>query len=390
MPNRQICFRFLCTVLALITISVSAHAAVVEGLYSARIAVDSQSQKNQNQGFREGLGQVLVKVRGNTDVLKARPIRQAMNRATQFVKSFSYDLVNAELYLSIDYDQSKIVDLLRDADFPVWGQRRPETLVWLAIEPEPLQKRRIMSQDSESKIHQSMTHTADQRGIDLVYPIWDLTDLQSLSVYDVWGAFGQTLSDASYRYGVTSILSARIYQYQAVPKVPQLQERPTSGTQEPIELNNQQPVQVDASFREGQWVVDWLSIENGDFTSGQFGVEQFSDIGPELINVLADLLANKYAIDTKGTEQALQSVDVTITNLSSLEKYVAVSNFLSSLSVVNTASLVKQQGSAGTFSLTLFGDPQDLFNALSLDKKIQRTVDEFGQAIGDSEFIWLN
>ena len=59
------------------------------------------------------------------------------------------------------------------------------------------------------------------------------------------------------------------------------------------------------------------------------------------------------------------------------------------MSVVNGATLIKQQGLRATFELDLLGDVEDLSNALSLDSKIRPVVDDFGQPIPGLEFFWV-
>jgi hypothetical protein len=59
------------------------------------------------------------------------------------------------------------------------------------------------------------------------------------------------------------------------------------------------------------------------------------------------------------------------------------------MSVVNDATLIKQQGPRATFELELLGDIKDLTNALNLDNKIKPVVDSFGQPISGLEFFWL-
>jgi hypothetical protein len=62
---------------------------------------------------------------------------------------------------------------------------------------------------------------------------------------------------------------------------------------------------------------------------------------------------------------------------------------LESMSVVNNATLIKQQGPRATFELDLLGDVDDLSNALGLDGKIRPVVDDFGQPIVGLEFFWV-
>ena len=51
------------------------NAAVIHDLYSAKIAVSDQSDRNQSKAFSLALKQVFVKVRGNDDLLSNKQIQ---------------------------------------------------------------------------------------------------------------------------------------------------------------------------------------------------------------------------------------------------------------------------------------------------------------------------
>ena len=77
--------------LSWLVIGQGVKAAVIEDLYDANVAVDDQSERTQNNAISLGLKQVLIKVRGNNDLLTNQTIKSALTKATRFVRSFSYD-----------------------------------------------------------------------------------------------------------------------------------------------------------------------------------------------------------------------------------------------------------------------------------------------------------
>jgi hypothetical protein len=362
--------------------SFSAFSAVFEGLYDAKVLVENQSSSQQDSALKQGLSQVLLKVRGQKDLLRSAEIRRALSRATRYVKAYRYEQDNMDLYLVVNFDQEKIDTLVRSAGFPVWGQRRPDTIVWLAMQAHQDAQRAILKPDSAPDFYQRMSEQAQRRGIKLVFPLWDLDDLQNVSVYDIWGEFGQRMANASQRYGVSSVLSARIYQFdQNSSDNNQLD----SSLSEFFSDEELAPIK---QFKQGQWIADWTSVEDGKFVSGQLAVTDYAKISTRLVDAVADILAERYAIDIESNRVDAQMIEITINNVSSIEVYVEALTFLQSLSVVNTATLVQQQGSRGTFALSLFGDLEDLNNALSLDRNIQPVLDDFGQPLEGMEFIW--
>jgi hypothetical protein len=349
----------------------SVKAGVIDDLYEAKIAVDNQSQQTQNSAFGLAFRQVLIKVRGNNDLLTDQKIKSAMVNATRFVRSYSYDRQGTQLYLAISFDPQRVENIIRGAGFPVWDKRRPDSIIWLAIQPSVDSARQIVMPTEFSELYQQLNKRAAQRGIILMVPLWDLADIQSLGVYDIWGGFSTQISQASYRYAVPSVLSARIY---------------LTGSQFSDDAFKSRDANVEIS---SLWTADWTMIEGGGLLAGQVQGDNPLIIAENLVNALADQLSLKYAIDFSQIERADNKVQVVVNNINSLTYYIQALNALENLSVVNHATLIMQQGPRATFELDLLGDVDDLSNALSLDNKIRPVVDDFGQPIAGLEFFWV-
>jgi hypothetical protein len=349
----------------------SANAAVIHDLYDANIAVDDQSQRTQNKAFNLALKQVLVKVRGNNDLLSHPKIKSTLAKATGFVRAYRYDKQGTQLYLVINFDPQRVENVIRNAGFPVWDKRRPDSLVWLAIQLSDDSVRQIATPTEYPEIYQQLRKRAMQRGIKLSFPVWDLADVQSLGVYDIWGGFSAQISQASERYVVPSILSARIY----------FSDKQLSAVAQSRVITNTKPA--------GQWTADWTLIEGAGLLAGQVQGDNLLIVTEALIDALADQLSFKYAIDLAKIDRADTKVQIVINNVDSLTHYSQALEFLDGMSVINSATLIKLQGPRATFELDLLGDVDDLTNALGLDSKIRPVVDDFGQPILGLEFFWV-
>ena len=348
----------------------SVEAAVIDDLYDAEIAVDDQSQRTQNNAFSLALKQVFVKVRGNEDLITNQKIKSAIAKATRFVRSYSYDKQGSQLYLAISFDPQRVDNIIRSAGFPVWDKRRPDSIIWLVIKSSENSLRQIVMPTDFSEVYQKLTKRAAQRGINVMFPVWDLADIQSLGVYDIWGGFSTQITRASERYVVPSVLSARIYLSQSQSSDAALTDAKTNAK------------------ALSKWSADWTMIEGGGFLAGQVQGDNPLMIAERLIDALADQLSLKYAIDLAQIDRADTKVNIVINNIDSLKYYSQALNALENMSVVNKATLIKQQGARATFELNLLGDVDDLSNALGLDSKIRPVVDDFGQPIVGLEFFW--
>jgi hypothetical protein len=347
----------------------SSNASIVGDIYDANIAVSDQSSRAQDQAFSVAIKQVLLKVSGNKALLSDPSIKNLAAKARRFVRSYRYDMQQSQLYLVINFDAQRIDDLIRNAGFPIWDKRRPDTLVWLAIQPAKDSERQILNATEYADIYQELKLQAKQRGIRLIFPLWDLDDLQKLGVYDIWGGFSARISQASERYEVQSVLSARIY----------LSDNTIQNTDDGLGEAN--PT--------SSWTADWTMIESGKLVAGEIQAASVSNIAVSLVDNLANQLAQKYAIDLSQSETNDLKVEIVINNIDSLTYYKQALALLENLSVVSNATLIKQQGVGATFELQLLGQVDDLVNALSLDRKIRPVVDDFGQPVGELQFFWV-
>ena len=83
-----------------------------------------------------------------------------------------------------------------------------------------------------------------------------------------------------------------------------------------------------------------------------------------------------------------QLVELSVGNLHDLRGYVAVQQYLQALSVTESVTLVRQQGTVSTFGLRLLGSERDLRAVLSLDNRLQPLRDAFGQPLEGMHYFW--
>lgn len=353
------------TLLLLVAPSGSLRASIVAGLYEAKVMIPDQLQRSRKKAETQAFKNVLVKVTGSKSILRNALITEEIKKASNYLLSYSYETDENALYYIAKFDQQNVERLITQNGFPLWDRRRPDSIVWLAFQPSDEEQRYLVSEGANLAITDSMMQAAGDRGINISLPLVDLTDLQALTVYDVWAGFSATIKQASERYGTDYVLSARLYYLPLEGEAPVLQVSP---------LNSD------------SWVADWTFQNSNSIESGKLIAKTDVELSAQLIDLAADILATKYAINT---QNALgNKVQLTLTNLNSLTRYNNVVDLLGSLSVVSRVTLVMQQGNFATFELELLGDADDLASALSLDEKIKPTLTDFGLPTDDNHYIW--
>ena len=373
-PLLSLCWLFIFS-------SATVDGAIVRGLYDAKVEVSEQTEKAQLSAARAALRLVLIKVSGSRDIVEHQDIRQKLRSASDFMRAYRFDSQDGKLFYLASFDSQKIDKLIMEAGFPIWDSRRPDSLLWLAIEDPNSLQRSILAEGKHDELLEPANQVANSRGIKITFPLMDLDDLQQINLYDIWGRFSHIIESASQRYAPDIIMSARFYQGKS-----QLAADLPENAEENEEENGDSQAIDEGAFQ--PWRADWLLLNNGSIESGQLSAGDSAELSQLLVELLADKLASQYAVDNKALSAIANKVQLKVINIESLAAYVEVARFLSSLTLVSKTTLVKQWGSEATFELEVFGQEADLVNALLLDKKLSAKLDDFGLPGTQLEFVW--
>lgn len=209
-------------IVAILPIS-SVNADIVEHLYEVEMPVEGQGPEERAYIVREALKEVLVRVSGLSAASALAMDEVLVSRPTGFVEQFRYRPFSADEIIPpapegkknytqklwLRFTEKSIATLLTAKGLPVWGQTRPVTLIWLAVDDQ--KQRTLVGSNTAHFSHDYIELEAKKRGLPFRLPLLDLADQLKLPVTDVWGNFEDTIFDASTRYQAEAILVGRIY-----------------------------------------------------------------------------------------------------------------------------------------------------------------------------------
>ena len=357
-----------CLILLFFILALKVSAIEVENLYSARVAVASQSLGDRNQALKSALRVSLVKVGGKE--IQHPVIDQAIRNYNQYVTQYQYIRHDNKTLLNVSFDEAKINSLFKESDLAIWGRLRPQVMVWL-VEEDGFE-RKIISSTSQSLLPNTINDFSQLRGLPLVMPIMDLTDLTALTLSDVWGRFSQPVAQASARYMAEAVVVIRI--------------------------SNSSLVTVDDPDAEcslcqtKSLVVDWSLMTDAQREYAQVFSDQYlgDNVDELLVNALSDItdiIYQQYALSTTNSNE----FEIDVANIESLVELIAVSEFLADLSAVQSIQLVSAQGTNRRFKLSLIGSQQALFASLKLSEQLNRFIDPLAEREGINQvpvFYW--
>ncbi len=345
-----------------------AFAAVVDHLYKARVTIENQTVTAQAEAVRRALAQVLVKVSGDKEVALKGQIRSRLNQARDLLQAFRFETDNGQLFYHSQFDPAKVNNLLRGAQLPIWGERRPQTLVWLAVKT-PADRAILLSETLSVEYQQPITSAARARGIPVIFPVLGLAEREQVGFYDVWGRFAEVLMDVSVPYQAEVVIIARLYQ----------QAMEDDGA---VSTNT---LLVPADQKE--WVLDWQRIHDNQISYHSVRGDAYEPLLQQLMDINADSLARRFAVSTE--DGSLSKTELRVRGIKGLEDLVLFERLLKDIAVIANAQLIGVKGDQATYSLRLFGQPLDLEHILSLDSRLEKQRDSFGIPLATPDYQWL-
>ncbi|MFC3095625.1 DUF2066 domain-containing protein [Alteromonas sediminis] len=347
---------------------------------------------------RAAFSQVIIKMTGDPTSVSNAAVREALRQSDEYLASYEYLMRNqAQIYRAV-FDRQKVQQLIKRANLPLWGARRPDGIVWLAVNSS--ERIGIVSDVSPTEQAQQIKQSASGRGINLLLPLMDLEDTMAVGPTDVWGRFMPVIERASSRYRPDFIIAARIGNTEGLRQRRAIAEAMANRkkTQAPVFVDsaafaysvddvdgflqraddiNLQTIQsfeadefaiVNSDIDRYSVVLDWTIKGEDGIESGQFFGDDDQTVIKRLIDFYADKLADLYAISVSQTKNATYVLN--IANIQSLSSSVSLSRYLADLTVVQDVRLTQIEGKVAAFNVVLLGELEDLITTLALDKKL--------------------
>lgn len=284
-------------------------------LYSATVPYAGDNEL----AFRQAMRDILVRVTGRPDAPELESLAPLVAEASRYVVSFRRATGGQ---LAVRFDGAAIENAIDASGLAFWGENRPVTLVWLAIDRGD-GRRALVSASDTGPEKQHVDSNASRRGLPLVWP--ESGDNLLRAMQQAWSGDHEPLADAARRYGAEGVLIGR------------------------ARLTDAGGYAVDWSFRSA----DASAAAQGDL-----------ETGPALA---AERYAGRYA--THGAAQRIEQV-VTVTGVVTLESYAAAMRLLSDLAPVRGVSVDEVTPDAVSFLVNVRGDPDALHQAILRDGRL--------------------
>jgi hypothetical protein len=326
----------LSSIVFLLLVSTRLFAVEVPSIYQVEVPVVSRAANVRTEAIKTALEQVLIKVSGNSHILDTYPrLKTKLAQADDLVQEFAY-VTPAQattlqpFSLSVHFDPEGVDKLLQEAGSSEWGQSRPMLVVWIAY--EGLNHPSEVVSSSENPIQNVFQVSAQKRGLPVIFPVMDVTELIQVTTADVMNKNLSVLQPASQRYTGNAILMGN------------LSQNPTG------------------------YASDWQLVMGTDqWTFTQTG-KNLSDVFSGLINQISDTLAKRYAAVVTTNVQA--KLTLKVSNLKQQTDLAVLMKYLQQVTAVSDVQLQSVDGDKAILNVNLHGTQAAFTQALALGSNL--------------------
>jgi len=327
-----------CRRAALLTLVLCLPAGAVEvpTLFTAEVPLDEEAENPRTDAYDAALREILMRVSGSAIADNEEAIAELFPDAASYVMQFR---PGADDSLWVSFDGEAIEQVLRNAGLTFWGEERPLTLVWLAVDwgqgtreiiaagdPERTQDE-SRTIDRNRLIRERLLEISERRGLPIVFPLLDTTDLQTVTFSDIWGGFDEAILYASERYDATSVLIGRV--------------RPSSG-------------------QRSRWTYYFAGAQSA-----------LSGAPEAVVGQVADLLSAEFAV---GGDAPLEAVALNVSGVASVEAYGSVQKILKDMSLIEGFALTEVAGDRVSYRVEIRGGADRLSRALRFNGLVEQEL----------------
>lgn len=201
--------------LACVALAQVTAASALERIDLYSVTIDAPPGTPRSEIEQRAMEQLLVRVTGSTSAPVAPELAALVMSPSSYVNSFT-----SGNPAQVGFNSTRIERELTRLQWPVWGSERPLTLAWIVVEnafgerafvgaitPEGISEDMAALIDS---VRMDLALVAEERGLPIELPLFDLEDLNAVPMSEVFGFFEEPVVAASQRYGADAVLLGRV------------------------------------------------------------------------------------------------------------------------------------------------------------------------------------
>ena len=310
---------------------------LANNLYLSQIEVDNRTSYVLNLAQKDAFVDILIKVTGQKNITQNPKIKNALDDYSSYIHRFSYRDINDKTYALISFNENKVNNLLKQSNATLW-QNRPKLLVWFSPShiASNLVLRNLQQNNMLEQIKNDLKDDADQRGLDLFYPVYNSYDRNELSIQDIREKNYNNFALASSRYqaDVFALVNSR-----------------RSGTNIILNFNIYDVKKILSSDTSGKALLTSFNLQTNS-----------NDLSADLADALGDEMSSVYALSFTKEHQ---TVSLEVQNLNQQKDIISFKKRLEKIDLLNDIKLVNITKNKSSYEVSAQINAKDILNILT-------------------------
>ncbi len=277
------------------------------------------------------MADLLVRITGRRDAAQLPGLAPLVDDAPRYVNSYRRAPGRK---LLVSFDEDAIEAAVDQAGLPFWGEVRPTTLVWLAVDRGDGRRGLVMS-DAASGERDALEAAAAQRGLPLAWPSAGGGEDPRLRFEQAWSGDAPSLAETASRYGAEGVLVGKAV--------------------------------ADAT---GNYAVDWTFLGEGGRSQTRGSLESG-------VHLAADRYASRYA-SAGGARRS--EIEITVAGVTHAAAYADASRRLEAFAAVRDLRLVRVLPDSAVFRASVRGGLEALQREAAASGRLRPVAGEQGAA----------
>lgn len=333
-------------------------------LYGAEVLVSGNDSQTRDKAIKEALSEVFIKVSGSPRVLTVDEVKQAIESANQYVYEFHFaqarrfnsnqEPVSVKT-LQAQFQPQLVKKLLKQANQPIWPDRRTPVVLWLALDGaanNELVDRSPSGFVTDSTYRYVRHHVllkAKERGVPLVVPDYDSY------------RFDQRIVSAIKNNDMAYLLAQSRSKYQASSVLMGYLTKTSVGP----------------------WQASWTLVDQGQRPSFTTSNMRLRDLLANSVDKAANTLAGNYAV--KGVLERNEGALLKLNGLTNQQEYRAAFQYLKSVLGVSEVVVREVEAQNVTFEIITTMGVSQLERLWKMDKRVVDAADYNGSSIDQGD-----
>ena len=332
-------------IFSLFCITIS-NATIVPKLNWGHVLVTNRSNKTLQNAIPQAMQQVLIKNSGQVDVAAMPNIQQFLTGANKLMLRYYYSAhpktPATPWQLNVEFDRKSIEKYLLDSGLSLWSADRPITLAFIYINDGKTTQ--VLNNDDAPLQAQYMQQIANQRGVPLMWPMYDVQDQQNININKT-PTNEYMVADLSHdlqnywfnRYKVGAILYGVVW---------------NTGI---------------------SWYGNWYVVYNNHGTGFNTSGVDINQVLGNAVAQLSNYLSGQMVVYAENSNQP-NEVQIWVSSIHGLQGFHKVSKFLQNLAPVSQVSVGEINANGALFNVQTKVGAQGLMKLLQQSGKVRRML----------------